>query len=507
MKLKTRVLTVFIAALLGMVLLATVSLMTLRQTMVKERTAQLSNLVVLAHASLEKLHEQEKAGSLSREEAQRQAKQLIGSLHKDERYFFVRGYSDDINLVHPNPKRIGIVDAKGGKEAGERYRAALQGQTVGTVTAFGTRPGSKVEVEKHYAVIHFKPWDWIIGFGDYIDDIQAAFWRSAAILLAIGGALMLVIGGLAWSMTRNIYRQLGGEPDYATQVVRSIGAGDLSVAIDVKPDDRHSLLVAMRQMQQSLATMVKEIRGSTDTISIASVQIAEGNRDLSERTEQQAGALQQTASSVEELTSTVKQNADNAQQANALAASASEVAQQGGEVVEKVVSTMDSISASSKKIVEIIGVIDGIAFQTNILALNAAVEAARAGEQGRGFAVVASEVRGLAQRSASAAKEIKQLIDDSAGKVEAGAQLVGQAGRTMENIVASVRRVTDIVSEISVASREQTAGIEQINGAISQVDSTTQQNAALVEQAAAAAGSLQQQAERLVQAVSAFEVA
>ncbi|MDM0019466.1 methyl-accepting chemotaxis protein [Variovorax saccharolyticus] len=506
MKLRTRILLLCAAALLGLVVLASVSLNTLRQTMMKERTAQLSTLVVLANASLEKLHAQEKAGELTREAAQKEAKKLIGSLRKDELYFFVRGYTDDVNLVHPNPKRVGIVDAKGGKEAGERYRAALAGHSVATLTAYGTRPGAKAEVQKLYAIIKFEPWDWIVGFGDYIDDIDTAFWRSTAILLSIGGALMLVLGGLAWSMVRSLYRQLGGEPAYATEVVQKIGSGDLDVSVRLRAGDSSSLLHAMHRMQQSLAGTVQEIRGSTETIATASGQIASGNQDLSSRTEEQASSLEETAASMEELTSTVKQNADNARQANQLAVSASEVAVRGGSVVSQVVGTMGAINASSRKIVDIIGVIDGIAFQTNILALNAAVEAARAGEQGRGFAVVASEVRSLAQRSAAAAKEIKGLIDDSVSKVEEGSKQVAEAGHTMEEIVDSVKRVTDIMGEITAASQEQTSGIEQINQAITQMDQVTQQNAALVEEASAAAQSLQEQAGGLVQAVSVFKV-
>jgi methyl-accepting chemotaxis protein len=248
------------------------------------------------------------------------------------------------------------------------------------------------------------------------------------------------------------------------------------------------------------------VRSGADTIATASSQIAAGNLDLSSRTEQQASALEETASSMEELTSTVKQNSDNARQAGQLAQSASDVAVKGGAEVAQVVDTMGSINASSKKIVDIIGVIDGIAFQTNILALNAAVEAARAGEQGRGFAVVATEVRNLAQRAASAAKEIKSLIDDSVDKVNIGAKLVDQAGATMQEIVGSIRRVTDIMGEITAASREQTEGIEQVNQAIIQMDETTQQNAALVEEAAAAAASLQDQAGNLVELVSVFKI-
>ena len=507
MTLKKRILLLCAVALLGMVLLAIQSLSTLRGTMMKERTAQLSTLVVLAHATLESLHQQEVAGKITREAAQKEAKRFIGSFKKDELYFFVRGFTDDVNLVHPNPKRVGIVDEKGGKEAGVRYRAALEGRKIGTVIAPGTRPGTKETVEKLYAVIKFEPWDWTVGFGDYIDDIDKAYWRSAWILMALGGVLMLAVGGLAWHMVRDIYRKLGGEPDYAANIVRRIGAGDLSVSIALRANDNDSLLAAMRDMQTNLSGTVHEIRQSTDTIATASNEIASGNLDLSSRTESQASALEETAASIEQLTATVTQNAENANQANQLAQSASAVAVRGGAVVNDVVETMASISTSSRKIVDIIGVIDGIAFQTNILALNAAVEAARAGEQGRGFAVVASEVRGLAQRSAAAAKEIKGLIDDSVDKVGAGTALVAQAGETMNHIVTSVERVTAIVGEISAASREQTAGIQQINEAISQMDQATQQNAALVEEASAAAMSLRQQSESLVKSVSVFDLA
>ena len=326
--------------------------------------------------------------------------------------------------------------------------------------------------------------------------------RNAVVTTIVLGTMLAALCGLL--LIRSVYRQLGGEPDYAAQIVRTIADGDLTVTVNTRADDRHSLLFAMQQMQQNLASTVGTIRQSTDTIATASGQIATGNLDLSSRTEQQASALEETASSMEELTSTVKQNADNARQANQLAATASQIAVKGGTVVAQVVETMGSINESARKIADIIGVIDGIAFQTNILALNAAVEAARAGEQGRGFAVVASEVRSLAQRSASAAKEIKSLIGDSVEKVDAGTRLVDQAGATMDEVVASVKRVSDIISEITAASQEQTAGIDQINQAIMQMDDVTQQNAALVEQAAAAASSLQDQAGSLVDVVRVF---
>jgi methyl-accepting chemotaxis protein len=285
-----------------------------------------------------------------------------------------------------------------------------------------------------------------------------------------------------------IYRLISKQIERSMQAAERLAAGDLTTELLVDRDDVIGrLMVAINGISHGLANIVGNIRQGTDTIATASSQIATGNQDLSSRTEEQASSLEETAASMEELTSTVKQNADNARQANQLAVSASSVAVKGGSVVAEVVGTMGAINASSRKIVDIIGVIDGIAFQTNILALNAAVEAARAGEQGRGFAVVAAEVRNLAQRSAAAAKEIKTLIDDSVGKVEEGSQQVAEAGKTMDEIVGSVKRVTDIMAEITAASQEQTSGIEQINQAITQMDQVTQQNAALVEEAAAAA--------------------
>jgi len=328
--------------------------------------------------------------------------------------------------------------------------------------------------------------------------------RLLLISLTMGGVLVGILIGIL--ISRDITRQLGGEPLDVANVAGTIAAGDLSGHIDTSKARPGSIVDAMHGMQESLRQMVGTVRASSDGIAASSSQIAAGNIDLSSRTEEQASSLEETAASMEELTSTVKQNADNASQANAMAVAASAVAVKGGEVVSQVVGTMNSINESAKKIVDIIGVIDGIAFQTNILALNAAVEAARAGEQGRGFAVVATEVRTLAQRSAAAAKEIKALIDDSVEKVDSGTKLVDQAGATMKEIVESVRRVTDTVNEITAASQEQSTGIEQVNQAISQMDEVTQQNAALVEEAAAAAESLKGQAGNLARVVSIFKL-
>lgn len=328
--------------------------------------------------------------------------------------------------------------------------------------------------------------------------------NTLMILLLTLGVVAIAIGGIfAWRITRSITVPL----NQAVAVARRVATGDLTSQINERSKDEvGQLFDALRQMNSSLAEIAGNVRAGTETIGSASQEIASGNADLSARTESQASSLEETASSMEELTSTVRQNAENARQANQLVISASEYATKGGQVVGQVVDTMGSIKESSRKVVDIIGVIDGIAFQTNILALNAAVEAARAGEQGRGFAVVAAEVRNLAQRSAGAAKEIKALISDSVEKVDAGSKLVDEAGKTMDEIVTSVKHVADIMSEITAASAEQSNGIEQVNQAIAQMDEMTQQNSALVEQAAAAAESMQEQAEMLAQAVAVFKL-
>jgi len=333
--------------------------------------------------------------------------------------------------------------------------------------------------------------------------IDAIVVSATRILIGLGIAALAIGAACGWLLTRSITRPLA----HAVGLARQVASGDLTADIRAESrDEVGDLVLALKTMNDNLLKTVTEVRAGTETIVTASQQIASGNLDLSSRTEQQASSLEETASSMEELTSTVRQNADNARQANVLAKNASQIAAHGGEVVSQVVATMASINASSKKIGDIIAVIDGIAFQTNILALNAAVEAARAGEQGRGFAVVASEVRNLAQRSAAAAKEIRGLISDSVTKVEAGGRLVDEAGVTMQEIVQGIGRVTDIMADITLASAEQSTGIEQVNEAITQMDGVTQQNAALVEEAAAAAASLQEQATTLAQLVSVFNV-
>jgi methyl-accepting chemotaxis protein len=340
--------------------------------------------------------------------------------------------------------------------------------------------------------------------------------REAALARAertqqITTALVLLAAALAaaflWSVRRTLARELGGDPPVLRDALQRIADGDLTRPVEVPASAQHSLMAAVRDTQASLSRLVAQTLSISGQVAVASTQIAQGNNDLSSRTESQASALQQTAASMKQLSDTVQSNAANAEQGNQLAASASEVAGRGGQVVGQVVETMKGIHESSRRIADIIGTIDGIAFQTNILALNAAVEAARAGEQGRGFAVVAGEVRTLAQRSADAAKEIKQLITDSVGRVEQGTQLADQAGATMDEVVTAIQRVNALMGEISAASREQSNGVGQVGDAVQQMDQATQQNAALVEQSAAAADSLKAQARQLVDAVAVFRLA
>jgi methyl-accepting chemotaxis protein len=349
------------------------------------------------------------------------------------------------------------------------------------------------------------PWSFMITVPDdkMLADVRRL--RNTALVISVA-SLLLVSVGLARVIDRLVLRPLGGEPGVATAIAQRVARGDLSVSIELRPGDRSSLMAALRSMQAQLAAVVSGVRSNAEAVAAASSQLEHANMDLSRRTEAQATALQQTAASMEELTATVRLNAENAQQADALAGTASEVANQGGRVVRQVVDTMREIDESAHQISSIIGVIDGIAFQTNILALNAAVEAARAGEQGRGFAVVAGEVRTLAQRSAEAAREIKALIGSSVERVEHGATLADRAGETMEQVVESIRRVTGIIGEISVASREQSAGVSQIGQAVSQLDDATQQNAALVEQGMAASRSLTTRAHALVESVAVFKL-
>jgi methyl-accepting chemotaxis protein len=482
-----------------------------RNIRLEERKTQLSNAADMALSVAKEYSALSASGAMPEAEAQKQALSRIKSLRYGESGYLTV-LNSNVVLMHPiKPELVGVnvTEFKNaeGKLVYVDALSVVKANGAGFTQFVWPKPGAQQPVPKLSYTLGYKPWDWAIMTGLYIDDVNGAFyrdlWQSVVWLAVIG----IILSAVVMLIIRSIEKSIGGDPDYAKDIAESIAAGDLTQAVEVKQKDSSSMLLSMKTMQQRLAKTIGSVQQSSTEIATASSQIASGNLDLSSRTEQQAASLEETASSMEELTSTVKQNADNARQANQLAVSASEVAVKGGAVVSLVIDTMGSINASAKKIVDIISVIDGIAFQTNILALNAAVEAARAGEQGRGFAVVASEVRNLAQRSAGAAKEIKALIGHSVEKVDEGAKLVDQAGLTMQEIVESVKRVTDIIGEIMTASQEQTSGIEQINQAIIQMDDVTQQNASLVEEAAAAAESLKNQAANLAQVVSVFKLA
>jgi methyl-accepting chemotaxis protein len=479
-----------------------------RRLIADEHSRAVREAVDVADDVVERYRKLAAAGTLTEDQAQHEALETLRGIRYDgENYFWVNDLQVRI-LMHPTSAKLegqdgsGVTDPNGLHLFAEATRVAKT-QGAGFISYMWPKPGSAQPVPKVSYVKAVPGWGWVIGSGVYMDSVDAVFWprvlefSGTAVLLS--GVLMLV-GHL---VSRSIQAPLAR----AVALADTVAAGDLTTVIDVRGNDETArLLLALREMNASLSGIVGEVDTGIRTIASASTEIASGNQDLSSRTEQQAGALEETAATMEELTGAVQQNAANARHASTLASSASEVAQRGGAVVGQVVETMASIQDSSRRIADIISVIDGIAFQTNILALNAAVEAARAGEQGRGFAVVASEVRTLAQRSASAAKEIKALIDDSVSKVDGGSALVAQAGGTMSEIVASIKNVNEIIGEIAAASEQQQDGIAQVNRAIAEMDDATQQNAALVEQAAAAASAMNGQAQRLHEVFSVFKV-
>ena len=478
------------------------------EKLMNEKMAATKSVVEVAYTLIEGYQAKAKSGELTVAEAQKRALEGVRNLrYQGNEYFWVNDLEPKM-LMHPikpelDGKNVSDLKDPNGKQIFVEFAKVAKEKEAGVVEYMWAKPGASKPVEKISYVKLVKGWDWVVGSGIYVDDVQAEMSKLRWQIIIATSLCVLLIFAFAFFVARRIKLAL----NEAIGISEQIAAGDLTNCIEVKSrDETGHLLEALREMNDGLAHIVGEVRSGADSIATATEQIAAGNTDLSQRTEEQASALEETASSMEELTSTVKQNADNAQQANQLAVTASDVAVKGGEVIGRVVTTMESISESSRKIADIIGVIDGIAFQTNILALNAAVEAARAGEQGRGFAVVAGEVRNLAQRSAAAAKEIKALIEDSAGKVEAGSRLVEDAGNTTREIVTSIKRVADIMAEISAASLEQSSGIEQVNTAITQMDDVTQQNAALVEEAATAADSLKEQARGMVEAVSRFKL-
>ncbi|MDW9229189.1 methyl-accepting chemotaxis (MCP) signaling domain protein [Burkholderia cepacia] len=482
-----------------------------RATMLAERKAGIANLVDSAAGIVKAYHALAQGGTLPEADAKRDALASLAAMrYGDSGYVFVMD-SKPVVLMHPTlPKLVGTQVGDYLDPDGKPLFVTILNAAKETGSGFaeyrGRLPHSETAVPKISYVTRFTPWDWNISSGVFLKDIDTIYYRTLLGHLAVVFVIGFVISAAMLVIIRNVRGSLGGEPDEAAALAARIAQGDLTQPVPVRAGDRTSMMAAMHDMQARLQATIGGIRQSAGSIASASRQISAGNDDLSQRTEEQAASLEETAASMEQLTATVKQNADNARQASGLANNASEIARTGSDVVNRVIGTMCEIDDSSRKIADIIGVIEGIAFQTNILALNAAVEAARAGEQGRGFAVVAGEVRSLAQRSATAAKEIRELIVDSVERVRNGSTLVGQAGTTMGEILQAVARVTDIMGEIAAASEEQASGITQVGRAVTQMDQVTQQNAALVEEAAAAAASLQEQAARLRDAVGAFRV-
>ncbi len=517
-----KILLLVATAVVGVLLVSGLAFMQLREEITNARKATLKAAVQSQATMIAGYQAAAAAGKMSEADAQKAATDALrmaryGDLAGKADYFYALT-TDGIAVMHPYLTRwvpgksvFGTVNSKGidaAKMLTDGMAASTDGSTAWvaswTAKAGDNDPNAPVYPKLQY-LVKIPGWNWIVGSGLYMDGVETDVRNTALRQLGISLAVLATIGVLGLLVARSVLRQIGGEPRVAISVMAALARGELGVR--VPPAAQGSLVEGLGKMVESMRSTVMQVHRSSDSISTASAEIATGNHDLSVRTEETASQLQQAASSMVQLTGTVNQSADSARQANQLAASAATVAQRGGQVIADVVTTMEQINDSSKKIADIIGVIDGIAFQTNILALNAAVEAARAGEQGRGFAVVASEVRSLAQRSAGAAKEIKGLIGSSVDRVDEGSRLVGNAGSTMREIVDSVQRVSDIINEITAAASEQSDGIVQINKAVAQLDQMTQQNAALVEQSAAAAESLKDQAASLSDAVSTFKMA
>ena len=498
-----------LSALLGIMVLTGWFLVSERQLILEERQAGVRQVVEAAHSTAAHFHALAQKGVLTDAQAQKSAIAVIESVrYSGSEYVWINDMQV-VMVMHPirpelNGKNLSLNKDPNGKPLFTEFVRTVEASGAGFVPYLWPKPGSDTPVEKTSYVKGFAPWGWVIGSGVYIDTVDAAIWKRAqgfGLLALLLGAVLLAVGML---ISRNLLLQLGGEPSYARRIARSIAQGDLAVPVATQAGDQDSLMFDIRSMRDSLHHIVEQVRDGTEHIASASQQIAAGNHDLSARTEQQASALEETATWMEQMTANIKQNADHARQASVLAHSASDVARQGGAAVTKVVDTMGTINASSRKVSDITGVIEDIAFQTNILALNAAVEAARAGEQGRGFAVVASEVRSLAGRSATAAKEIKDLIQASVARVDQGTLLVNTAGATMQEAVSAIQRVTLLMTDIRTAGAEQSSGMAQIGTAVQHLDQSTQQNAALVEELSAAARSLQEQAQGQVQSISVF---
>ncbi len=483
-----------------------------RETRIEERKHDLTNVAHVGLGIVAEYGALAQSGALPEADARKQALERLRGIRYGEDGYFLVIDSKPRMVMHPIKPALEGKDLADSADADGRHHyvtfaSVAQAPGGGFVDYVFPHPGAAAQaVGKIGYVVRYAPWDWIIATGAYVDDIDAAFTESLWLIGAIFVAVSMVLVTFVAVTNRSIVRTVGGDPAYAVNVADAIASGDLTVAIRTRDGDTSSLLHVMQRMRDALTGIICQIKHASDNVACGANEIANGNADLSSRTESQAASLQETASSMEQMTVMVRQTADNARTASELAAGAANIATRGGDMIAQAVTAMKTISSESGRMVEIIATIEGIAFQTNILALNAAVEAARAGEQGRGFAVVASEVRSLAQRSAIAAKEIRQLISHAVDSVGSGATLVENTGSTIDEARDAIRRVTGVVQEIAAAAAEQSAGVDQVNLAVTQMDGMTQQNAALVEQAAAAAQSLKKQATSLQRAAGAFHV-
>ncbi len=498
----TRVLLLVSAALLGIAALTAVFLVTERALIKQERESAVRQAVETAHGIVAHFEQQARQGQLSHEAAQQQALAAVRGLrYSGNEYFWVQNIAGNM-LMHPIQAKLNGSNMSGfkdpdGKLFFQEMIDVVKASGAGFVSYQWPKPGSDSPQPKLSYVKGVVGWQWIIGSGVYIDNINATMVQRAIGFAAGALVLRVALLALGWAISRGILRQLGGEPDYAASLTQRIASGDLATRIEIAHPGEHNLLVAHG---------LQRVRDGADELANASARIADGNQDLAHRTEAQASALEETAASMHQISHTVQHNVEGVVRATQLATDARSVAARGGEEVARMVDTMQSIHESSSRIADIIGVIDGIAFQTNILALNAAVEAARAGEQGRGFAVVATEVRALAGRSAAAAKEIKGLINTSVARVTEGSSLASHAGATMSEVVDAITQVADIMAEIQDASSQQATGINQVGEAVGHMDQVTQQNGALVEAMAHAATELKQQADALVHTMSVFKL-
>ncbi|WP_434514168.1 methyl-accepting chemotaxis protein [Dechloromonas sp. ARDL1] len=532
MKLRTRILMLVIAAMLGLASLSLVALYELKSMMMDERRKELSDIAELAHASLTKIHEREKAGEFNREDAQKLARQTLGSFHKDDRYIFARGFSDDVIQIHPNPKRVGFVD-KDGKAKGDQYRAALSGVRIGYLMGEGTRPGVTEKVPKLYAVIKFEPWDWMVGYADYVDDINTLFWQNISLFLTICSSVIAVVGILAFRLSRVILGQLGGEPAYASRLAEAVAAGDLTGEIEVRGADS-SLLGSMRSMQDGLRQMVGRFRSASEQLAASSGSLKQhmdrvrlGTRQTTEATNSTAAAIQEMSASVENISESAHQTEGNSQSAVTLACHGEQLAVDAASEIRRISVNMDAATSVVQNLVQrsheinsMSGVIRDIADQTNLLALNAAIEAARAGEQGRGFAVVADEVRKLAERTAAATQDITNTIHAIQGdtgtaashmeavrhQVLVGVDLAEKAAGALREISAGATTTLDKTRDVAHAAGEQSETSASIAQNVERISEMVESSEAAVEAAFEQVRQLDELARDLYQAAARFKL-